>query len=281
MPQMHFTKNDIDELIKAFTTHVNNLDSIPSSINVPVTLPPKKDIKKRNILFSPTAWAKMTQLVALSDKEIGWHSLVKKINSTTYYIYDCLVYPQTVTATTIDPDDTETALWRQSLPDNVIEFMHCQGHSHVNMSVSPSGTDLNYYNQIINELRPGQFYIFLIVNKKGEICCKVVEPDDNYIYNTEDCVIDIYTSHKERIKNWVTDEIKKNVKQKTYNYGRSYPNTSILDDNEEGRWDWWNEMAERASQPHLITPTGHAIPKATKTTKTTKTTKKTKKGGKK
>lgn len=230
MPQLKLTNENKQALIKKATEYINSLTETPTELKLPITIKPKT-ITKREVLFSPTAWAKMTTLIAQSEKEVGWNMLIKKLNKHTYYIYDCILYPQNVTAATINPDDTETVIWRQNLPDKIINNIHGQGHSHVNFSVNPSSVDLNYYKEITNELKKGQYYIFLIRNKLGDMYCRVVEIDDNYIYTTNECNIDIYTTRKEKIKNWVKNEMKKYVKEtKTYNqkYNENY--------------DWWSNL---------------------------------------
>ena len=52
------------------------------------------------------------------------------------------------------------------MSDEVYNSLRFQGHSHVNMGVSPSNTDINHQEVIAKSLCDDDFYIFLIVNKR-------------------------------------------------------------------------------------------------------------------
>lgn len=101
-----------------------------------------------NLKISAIAFLKMQTLVAGYDHEVGWYGTAEKIDDHTYRITDILVYPQYASAAYIDDKDTtEMPLWFQSLSDEVYNHKRFHGHSHVDMGVSPSGTDLSMYRQ--------------------------------------------------------------------------------------------------------------------------------------
>lgn len=168
--------------------------------------------KKIKIYCLPTAWCKMMTLVQKTSTEIAWHMLIEKTSKTSYVISDVLVYPQTVTGATVNTDDTKYALWVNDLPDDEFNKMRGQGHSHVNMDVSPSGVDTGYYEDLLNTMSKG-FYLFMILNKKENMFIQLVDLDANIIYETNDIVFEIATKQWSQ-NNWydtVTKQITKHI----------------------------------------------------------------------
>jgi len=127
-----------------------------------------QSIPKPTIIYSPEAYAKVKALISHSAIEIGWHGLVNKIDDLTFLIYDILVYPQTCSAANITTDDEAYTKWLHSFPDHIFNKIRYQGHSHVNMGVSPSGVDEHFYKDLTKNLKKDDFYIFGIHNKRGD-----------------------------------------------------------------------------------------------------------------
>jgi hypothetical protein len=75
--------------------------------------------------------------------------------------------------------------------DDVFNNIRMQGHSHVNMSVSPSGVDTSLYERILNQLDDTMFYIFLIWNKRGEKTVKIYDLAKNILFETSDVDVHI------------------------------------------------------------------------------------------
>ena len=75
----------------------------------------------------------------------------------TYLISDILVYPQEVTGSTVTTDQNEYEMWLMKQEDDVFNNIRMQGHSHVNMSTSPSSVDLNLYDGILSQLDSDMF----------------------------------------------------------------------------------------------------------------------------
>lgn len=125
--------------------------------------------KRPKIIITTTAGLKMSELVRNCTKEVGWHGFVERTDDTTFIIRDIIVYPQTVTGTTVNTDEEKYALWLANIPTADLKTMRFQGHSHVNMACNPSSIDLDLYNKYLSSLKKDDYYIFFICNKRGEI----------------------------------------------------------------------------------------------------------------
>lgn len=162
---------------------------------------------KPKIIISTTAGLKMSELVRNCDGEVGWHGFVERPNENTFIIKDIVVYPQTVTATTVDTDEAEYAVWLSKISTPDLKTMRFQGHSHVNMSCTPSGRDTDLFNKYLNSLKQDDYYIFFICNKRGEINTFLYDLKTNTKYVKEDLEIiretdmtEWYNSVKDNIK---------------------------------------------------------------------------------
>ena len=160
---------------------------------------------KPTIIISTKAGLKMTELVRNCTKEVGWHGFVEKRDDTTYVITDIVVYPQTVTGTTVKTDELEYAEWLMQLSTEEVKQMRFQGHSHVNMSCGPSPVDIDLYNKYLANLADDDFYIFFICNKRAELHAILYDLKTNTKYNTTDINIvketDMSAWYKEAEKN--------------------------------------------------------------------------------
>lgn len=171
------------------------------------------------VIFTEEAYTKMQKLVDYSKDEIAWHGFVQKSPkyANTYLVYDILVYPQYVTAATVDPDEEEYAKWLGEVMDKYNdEFnnMHFHGHSHVNMATTPSGTDRTFREELTVNLKKGDFYIFLITNKKEDINLEIYDKENDILFETKD--IDWYVGDPEILVNsttWAKEQITQNIKK--------------------------------------------------------------------
>lgn len=225
MRQMRLTNKQIQEVLSDMRNQLKNFKTIQDTLDIQFKLPQAKVTEKARLVFLPTAWEKMIALIDECNKEIAWHGTVTKVNNT-YTISDIFVFPQTVTGCTVTSDDTEYSMWLANQPDNIFNSLRFHGHSHVNMGVSPSGTDTNYQEDILKNLQ--DFYIFAIFNKKGDSWCAIYDVKDNTAYDNKD--IELITPNtgntewaKEAIKNFVKfPEIK--VTQQRDNTGKFISN---------------------------------------------------------
>jgi hypothetical protein len=103
-----------------------------------------------------------------------------------------------------------------SQSDEVFNNLRMQGHSHVNMSVTPSSTDLELYRDLLAQLDDTMFYIFMIYNKRGECTVKVYDLAKNILFEKDDCTITIEESGIGVSK--LLEEASKLVTRRSYTY---------------------------------------------------------------
>lgn len=173
------------------------------------------------VYMTSNSYVKMQSLVAQADKEIGWYGTVDKVGDNSYVITDILVPPQEVTGATVTCEDNEFAEWKQGLDDDTFNKLRFHGHSHVNMGVTPSGTDENFQTDTVSQLGGNDFYIFLIVNKRGDMTVRLYDIQKNVMYeqsstskaNTE-IVFDVCKDDGSLLSDWMSESLK-NVRNKT------------------------------------------------------------------
>lgn len=142
-----------------------------------------KNEEKAKILFTPTAYAKMVSLLMAFESEVAWHGVGERMDEKTFVISDILVYPQTVTGTTVDMDTEKYALWlMENDEDDRFNHIIMQGHSHVKMQTSPSSVDKTHQEEILAQLTDDMYYIFMIWNKRLEHTTKVYDLQNNTMY---------------------------------------------------------------------------------------------------
>ena len=180
--------------------------------------------RRADLIFTEKAWLKQEMLVREFDKEVAWHGIAYRGDDPEkdeYYIEDIIVYPQEVSGATVTTDQEEYQNWLMSHEDEIFNNIRMQGHSHVNMSTSPSGVDETLYESILGQLEDSMFYIFLIWNKRDQRTIRIYDLKKNILFETSD--IDIYTEGGYNLDEFLA-EAKEVVKTKTYtnyNYGNS------------------------------------------------------------
>lgn len=169
----------------------------------------EQELEEPKIYMLDSAWLKLSKLVKECDGEVAWHCLVQQLPQSKYLIYDVLVFPQEVTGATANGIDGEYELWVANLPDETFENLRCHMHSHVNMGVTPSGTDENYYSNLMTQVT--DYYITMIINKKGDYHLRFYDKQHNIVYTElafEVCdeqgvtYADWYASVKDNIKTY-------------------------------------------------------------------------------
>lgn len=213
MKQIMPTQIDKEQAIKAFKEYLDNYKSNSGSINFSYKYNNNLKGPKVEILISLEAHCKINTLVTNAQEEIGFHCLVKKLSDYSYFIYDVLVYPQTVTAVTVTTDELEYASWMMNLDDDTFNDIRVHGHSHVNMGVTPSATDNNFYNKILSTLDEGAFYIFMIVNKKGDMNIWFYDYSKNVIYESQDITYNVILNENSTLNQWYTQAIEDKVRK--------------------------------------------------------------------
>lgn len=147
------------------------------------------------VYFHEIAWLKMQSLIRECNKEVGWHGIAYRgedPNIDEYVITDILVYPQEVTGVTVTTDQIKYQTWLMGHEDDIFNNIRMQGHSHVNMGVTPSTTDEALYESILSQLDDTMFYIFMIYNKRGEYTYKIYDLAKNIMFDTSDVEVKVY-----------------------------------------------------------------------------------------
>lgn len=150
--------------------------------------------QKANVYFTEIAWLKMQTLIDKFNSEVGWHGIATrygKEEDNAYLISDILVYPQEVTGVTVTTDQEKYEMWLMQHDDDTFNNIRMQGHSHVNMSTSPSSVDNALYEKILDQLDDDMFYIFMIWNKSGSKTIKIYDMEKNVMFDTADISVKI------------------------------------------------------------------------------------------
>lgn len=206
MKRISIPENIISTLVEQFKAELKTLKTNQESISFErkfkdILSINEDEVNKPIIYFSSDAWIKMNTLVQSSNLELAWQATVEKRkfkdkeddDAFFYYIDQVYVYPQEVTATFVATDEVKYSEWSLQLPDETFNKLRFQGHSHVNMAVSPSGTDMNTYQCFLDQLSKDDFYIFMILNKQGQFTILVYDFAQDIIFETKDCKVDVLT----------------------------------------------------------------------------------------
>ena len=200
----------INKLLKQFMASLDNYtfgNSTKISFEANIGGKLKEKIK---LVYSPSAWLKMNALVDNFSSEVSWFGLVNKTDSPLmYYIYDVLVCKQQVNGAKVDTEDDDMLEFLSGLTDEEAEHLHFQAHSHVNMSTSASGTDLQNQADILANM-PGNdgFYIFQIWNKRGDINTYFYDLKNNVFYDKDDVEILVEDETYGTIDNFIAESKK-------------------------------------------------------------------------
>lgn len=171
-----------------------------------------------SIIISAAAYRMMRGFVDNCKDEIGWLALVKKEDENTYFIYDVLICDQEVTGASTDLNEKGLQLVAEELLQtergSELNNVRCWGHSHVNMAVSPSTQDNETFEEYYTQC--GDFFIRLIMNKRGEYYLDLANYESELIYRNLEFSIQydeeefhLRSQYAELMKN--ADSIKKKI----------------------------------------------------------------------
>lgn len=176
------------------------------------------------ITFTEAAYRTINALVEQCSKEIAWNAQVTKTVSEDgapiFVVDEVIMFPQQVTGTSVDVDETEYSNWCSTLDTDVINKLRFHGHSHVNMAVNPSGIDTDYQRQMIDQIP--DFFIFMIFNKRGDNYACIYDVEHNVFYEDKDIDLVVPTLPEEEFAKLADTLIEEYVKQKTIN-STAYP----------------------------------------------------------
>lgn len=240
MRPITITSNIIDQLVDEFKSHLIDHKNVTSRISYSKDLSTmyasktgqKEEKPKSNIAFTAAAYLKMKALVATCPDEIGWHGIVRQIDDRNFLISDILVFPQVVSGTSVNPDQEEYAKWMMEMmmaddEENSPYFgqysnIRFHGHSHVNMGVTPSGTDTTYQTDMLEHIK--DYYIFLIINKSGVTNTTIYDVKNNIMYEDSDIHLHVLLNDNLSQDMWVTEQMKKVSKSAQINSNYSHMN---------------------------------------------------------
>ena len=134
------------------------------------------------VYVMPSAMYKMRYYIDNSENEIGWLGYVTK-DGSDYIIEDVFLLKQEVHAATTEilPDalgELAVELLKTEEGKEKYNKLRMWGHSHVNMSTTPSGQD----NSQMEEFDTTDFFIRLIGNKRGEWNVSIYDYTNNVIW---------------------------------------------------------------------------------------------------
>jgi hypothetical protein len=172
------------------------------------------EIQKPTVYITAAAYVKMRGLIQSSSNELAWHGTVTKVDNN-YLIDNIYVYPQTVTASTVDADDDKYAMWLMELEDDVINRLRFQGHSHVTMTASPSGRDTDNWQKFLNLLKDDEFYLFCIGNKHDRFYWNIYDMASNVVFEDKDITMLIIDEQATPIDIWVKENVDKHITNTT------------------------------------------------------------------
>lgn len=176
------------------------------------------------IRFSTNAYLKMMALVDNCDIEISWFATVTR-EDHIYRIDEVYVQEQVCSgATTRMTEDGDARMQNELLSTkngfDDLNKIRCWGHSHVNMGVSPSHTDISTARKFISGFN--DFYITLIINKRREINCTIYDIARQVEFNSP--VLKLEDPDKiDPIRSWAKNQIDEKVSRNRVNIKSSTP----------------------------------------------------------
>ena len=189
------TKEAIEAAVSEFRKSLEKLKTADGTVNYKADL--KLSAERKAILnISATAWLKMKYLVDVYDTEIGWFGLCARDTEqeNTYNLLDIIVYPQTVTGSTVDTDEKKLGTWYESLPDEVFFLKNFHGHSHVKFAPNPSTTDIKDREEKLKDMPDDGFFVFMILNKDEKLTCEIYDAAQNVHYENKDVIVCVTSS---------------------------------------------------------------------------------------
>lgn len=225
----------------------------------------KKDAVEVN--FTYEAYSQMFALIDHFDCEVAWRGIVNRIDKTHFQITKILLYPQTVTGTTVDTDQEEFSKWFQALPVETIRNLRFQGHSHVDFGVTPSSRDMEDQWRFIDGLKPTSYQIFMIWNKKRQYNVRVIDLADNVIYEGADVKVTIGDFDSTRFLEDADKTVRKRpvyVASTAANYG-AYGAGTYYGKAVTPKKTYPQTVATQTPVPQIKTVTGAAAPKVKET----------------
>lgn len=221
MKRIKIDENTKTLLLNKFTQFLNTNKFSDTKVNFPIdlnTMSLPENISKPTVYINEEAYLKILLYVRDTTTEIAWHGTVERdLTNNLYYIKNVFLYPQKITAATVQTDQDKYQEWLTNLDDDTYNKLRFQGHSHVNFGISPSGTDLSYYDSMLQVLPNNDYYIFMIINKTGAMTLLIYDLATNLIYETEDIDFKIISDNTTDISEAIAIEKQNYCETPVYN----------------------------------------------------------------
>ena len=212
------------QMQKEFTEVLDDIKMSDGKINFSKAFKYKDDVSAI-LWLTPLAYQKTVALVTEFSDEVAWHGSISRIGRYEFVIDDVFVYPQEVTGSTVNTDQEGYTEWLYEFDDEIFNKIRMQGHSHVNMSVSPSGVDDKHREQILEQLDASMFYIFMVWNKQLKTHTLIYDMENNILYDDDDIelklinndeMVDFIEDAKDKVQKKSSKNDKKPKKEKEY-----------------------------------------------------------------
>ena len=177
--------------------------------------------KKPTILMDVDTYSRIQKIIELSPEEVSWFSYVENAGDNIFKIKDAYIIPQKVTGSETEmTTEGLSEFMTKTIKEKGMQYyknIRCWGHSHVNMSVSPSGQDVKQ----ISEFNNGEFYIMLIFNKKGDIYSEIRDFKNGLRYKGIPIMLDANVNQN---VDDIKQELDEKVKKQTFSHPSFVPN---------------------------------------------------------
>jgi len=165
-----------------------------------------------SLKFNAKAFKKTAALLAGFDTEVEWHGIVNRTDDG-FVVEDILVFPHKASGAYVESDQKEYEAWLDTLPDEQFNALRMHGHSHVNMTPTPSGFDMTYRENILKNLPKAEFvddvfYVFMIFNKSGKFTVQINDIKNGKLYVNKEVDVEFDTTGE-----YDTTEFLKNAKE--------------------------------------------------------------------
>ena len=173
-----------------------------------------KQLEEPKVYITAEAYVKLRKLVDDTTTEIGWYGTVTKMPGfeSVFVIDDILVYPQTVTGATCVQDDDRVFEFELNLSTDQVNRKRFHGHSHVNMGVTPSGVDEQFYQDILTQV--DDYFIVMITNKSSAYYTRFYDMQNNILYTG--IPVQVMLDNGIALEHWYDDATQNNIKEHTY-----------------------------------------------------------------
>ena len=171
-----------------------------------------KQLTDPTVYITCEAYVKLRKLVEDTTTEIGWYGTVTKAPGldATYIIDDIIVYPQIVTGATCVQDDDEVFNFEMRLTTDQVNRKRFHGHSHVNMGVTPSGVDEQFYQDLLSQVN--DYFIIMVTNKSGANHIRFYDMENNILYT--EVPLHIMLDNGIDAEHWYDEETQDNLKDR-------------------------------------------------------------------